>query len=256
MRLLAIALVVVLCGFWVVGCSSGSSGGAAPVTSSTLPAQGPSGSRAGDYLTAVPNSTVLVEVDFLSTAAPDQNALNLLQSRIQERCNKPNGVTLLVDDSIPSSGVTTWSLSAIRDLEAQHRDAYTAANQAVLYVLYLDGGSDQDTGSARVLGLSYSGSSFCVFKDSMRSAAVGAVTLPVIEGAVLVHELGHNLGLVNNGAPMQTAHQDTANGAHDVDSNCVMHHSIESSLISQILGTVPNQFGANCVQDLQAAGGQ
>jgi len=104
--------------------------------------------------------------------------------------------------------------------------------------------------------LSYSGTSFCLFKDSVQSASTLTISGPVIERAVLVHELGHNLGLVNNGVPMQTPHQDTANGAHDANTGCVMHFSVETSLVSQLLGTVPDQFDAACIADLQAAGGK
>lgn len=194
-------------------------------------------------------------MDYLSTAAPDQNALNMLQTRLQERCNKPGGVTVLFSDSITSTGITTWTIADVQNVENQHRNNFSSGSQAVLYVLYVDAQSDQDTQSSRVLGLSYSGSAFCIFKDNIRASAAGLVTEPIIERAVIVHEAGHNLGLVNNGIPMQVAHQDVANGAHDSDSSCVMHYTIETSLIAQILGTVPDQFDQRCIDDMRAAGG-
>lgn len=241
----------------VVTLAGGSSNGAAfTVTQSAGGGQGASGSRALDYLSAVPFTNLLVEVDSVQGATPDAAALDRLRARIAERCNKPGGVTLLLDDTVASPGFSNWSLAQIQAFEQQHRDHYPSGNTAVLYVLYLDNGSEGDSGSSRVLGLSYSGTSFCVFKDSVQSASTLTISGPVIERAVLVHELGHNLGLVNNGVAMQTPHQDAANGAHDVNTGCVMHFSIETSLVSQLLGTVPDTFDAACIADLQAAGGK
>lgn len=252
--------------FQACGSSSGGSSGAAPTTgpgggtsggggtTGGAGSQGASGSLAGDYLRDATYTSLQVEVDYVGSTPPTQAALDLLRTRLGERCRKPAGITITLDESLNSSR-TTWSQSDIEAFEATHRDRYSQGSEAVLYVLYLNGGSDQDNGSSRVLGLSYSGSSFCIFKESVDASATLALTSQTIEEAVLVHEAGHNLGLVNNGTPMQTPHQDTANGNHDTDSSCVMHHTIESSLISQLLG-VPNQFGANCVADLQAAGGQ
>ncbi len=88
----------------------------------------------------------------------------------------------------------------------------------------------------------------------MQGSATVLVTGPVIEEAVLVHEAGHNLGLVDNGIPMQTPHKDAQHGNHDSNQNCVMYWAVESSLISQLLGTVPRDYDANCLAELQAAG--
>ena len=233
------------------GAGSGGSGSGGSGVGST--GQG-SGAGAKDYLTSATYSSLVVEVDYVVGQAPDSAALNLLVTRLTERCTKPGGVTLNLDDAIPDPGVTSWSVSDIQRVEAAHRDQVSTGTTAVLYVLYLNGQSDQDAGASRVLGLSYSASSFCLFRQSIRDVATLPITEPAIERAVLVHEAGHNLGLVNNGTPMVNNHQGS--GAHDSNSNCVMHHTVETNLVSAITGTIPDQFDAECITDIQANGGK
>lgn len=217
---------------------------------------GPSGSRAGDYLSAAGYTRLLVEVDYIQGRAPRQAALDLLAQRLGERCTKPGGVTVQVGDEVPDQGRTTWTLGAIRTLESQYRNHYTGGDQAVLYYLYLDGGSEWDSGNAKVLGVAHTGSSIAIFKDSLDDSATGLITGSAIERAVLVHEAGHQLGLVDNGIPMVTPHADAQHPAHDSNSACVMYWAVESSLVSQVLSNVPDDFDVPCMQDTQAAGGQ
>lgn len=67
----------------------------------------------------------------------------------------------------------------------------------MIHVLYLDGGTDQDSGSGSVLGLAYTGTSFALFKQSCDATANLVVSPDEVEATVLVHEVGHLLGLVN-----------------------------------------------------------
>jgi hypothetical protein len=242
----------------VVTTSAGASNGVTFVVSTGAPTtnQGASGSLARDYLTAAPYTSMFVEVDHIQGQAPDQAALDLLRARLLERCDKPGGITIQVDDAIADPGITTWRLSDIQAVEAAHRDAYSSGSTAVLYFLYVDGGSEWDSGSSKVLGVSHTGSSICMFKESMQGSVTVLITGQVIERAVLVHEAGHNLGLVDNGTPMVVNHEDASHQAHDVDSSCVMFWAVETSLVSQLLGTIPDQFDARCIEDARAAGGR
>lgn len=225
------------------------------VTSPQLVNQGNSGSQALDFLRDTTFTHLLVEIDFIQGKDANNSALNLLITRLNERCRKSN-ITLLIDDTIPSQNINTWRVSDLQSVEGQFRDHYSNANTTVLYFLYVNGGSEFDNGNSRVLGISYNGSALGMFRDNMDSSATPLLSTAAVEQAVIVHEAGHALGLVNNGIAMVNPHQDSANGAHDVDNNCVMHFSIESDAISQILGAVPNQFDSQCIADMQAAGGK
>lgn len=103
--------------------------------------------------------------------------------------------------------------------------------------------------------MSYTASSFCVFAETIRTAAKGPAK-PIVEGAVLVHEVGHNLGLVNIGAAMVAPHEDASHPAHDANTSCVMHYAIATDLVTAVTGSLPDRFDAECIADLQAAGGK
>lgn len=246
----AAALVVHGCG-GSSGGSSGGGGGGGSVPVST-------GVSARDFLSDATYTALVVEVDHVQGQAPSASALQLLRTRLQERCNKPGGVTIVVDDAIPSAG-GVYSVAANQALEAQHRDQVASGTTAVLYFLYLDGQSDQDTSSGRVLGWAHGPSSVGIFRESIAASANALATADEVEGAVLVHEAGHVLGLVNNGTPMVSNHEDAAHRAHDVNDDCIMHWLIETSNVRDLvlnLGSLPTQFDAACVADLQANGGR
>ena len=50
-----------------------------------------------------------------------------------------------------------------------------------------------------------------------------------VEQSTLVHESGHAIGLVNNGLPMTSTHEDTAHRAHCSNPDCVMYWQNEGS---------------------------
>ncbi|MCW8141061.1 MAG: hypothetical protein KIT58_19335 [Planctomycetota bacterium] len=235
------------------GRSTGGGGGATPAPVPVAP-----GVSARDFLSDATYRHLLVEIDHVQGHAPSPAALQVLRARLEERCHKPDGVTILVDDAIPpGSGV--YSVAENRALEAQHRDHHASGTTVVLYLLYLDGRSDQDSGGARVLGWAHGPSSVGIFRESIVATANLVASAAEVEAAVLVHEAGHILGLVNNGTPMVAPHEDPARPGHDVDEACIMHWRIETSEIRTLitnLGAVPTQFDARCIDDLRASGGR
>lgn len=236
------------------GCGSGSGGGGGSGAGLVVSP----GASAQDLLSAATYTSLVVEVDYVQGQQPSTTALQQLQTRLEERCNKPGGVTILVNDQVPSGG-TVYSVADNKALEAQHRSTFTSGTTAAIYVLYLDGQSDQDSGGGRVLGWAHGPTSIGIFRESIVASSNALATTPEVEAAVLVHEAGHVLGLVNNGTPMVSAHEDTAHPAHDVDDDCIMHWQIETSDIRALAlnrGSIPTQFDARCVADLQANGGR
>ncbi len=77
------------------------------------------------------------------------------------------------------------------------------------------------------------------------------------ETAVINHEFGHLLGLVNNGTPMIGDHQDEPHGKHCDNSKCLMYYAAETSdlLANLLTGAVPG-LCVNCENDLKGNGGK
>ena len=221
------------------------------------------GDFAHDILSSGTFTELIVEVDYVSGHAPDAGALAELKAVLEELCNKPVGVKIITDDEIPPQGSPTWTYNSAEQLEVTWRDRYRDASTGteVLYFLYLDGNSDSDTSSGRVLGYAYHGSSVVMFKETISSAGSGGILgigAADIEAPVIVHEAGHLLGLVNNGTNMVTPHQDTAHGHHCDNEDCLMYWAAETDvgISDMLLGGNKPDFDAECRDDMIANGGK
>jgi hypothetical protein len=81
------------------------------------------------------------------------------------------------------------------------------------------------------------------------------------EVGILTHEIGHVIGLVDNGLPMVDDHRDpvTEHGAHDKSQDCIMYWAYEGQGLIDLIGTrllagddstLP--FCQHCLDDLNA----
>ncbi|MGQ0536020.1 MAG: hypothetical protein ACT4PT_08100, partial [Methanobacteriota archaeon] len=197
-------------------------------------------------------------------------ASRLLTTRARQVVDKPGGVTLETDASIPPKGASyRYSIAELRAIEAAHRSRHTEGDTAALYVLYLDGAFERDGSDARVLGVAYQGSSIAIFKGNVRSASrddcTGLLCPPgtdpeerFVERAVLIHEFGHILGLVNHGIPMVQPHEDANSPGHSTNERSVMYYAVESTLVANLFDdgeSIPNEFDAMDKADMNAAKG-
>ena len=160
-------------------------------------------------------------------------------------------MTLLQD-----SKKTSWSLEEVMSL-ANSQVAAAATGTSVFKVFFLNGYAQESKG---IIGFNISGTQvIAIFKDVIRSTGSEATAVPkYVEQATLIHEMGHALGLVNNGLPMSSGHhQDTAHGAHCTNPKCVMYYTNEgsSSMISFIQEVISKQdivmFDQQCLSDAQ-----
>lgn len=261
--LLGLPFALLACG------GSGGGGAGGPGVAQDLASVSPSpmeaaqgsgpGDFAADFLRATHFRSLAVEVDHPVGRAPSAAALQLLTQRLQERCNKPGGISVVVDDAIPTAEFpATVTVQDLERLEADHRDTYSDLSRgiAVFYVLCVTGASNLDGQSTEVLGLSYRGGSLALFMDNANPGPGPFVTRAEIEGAVLVHESGHLLGLVDGGVPMVTPHADPSHPDHDADADCIMYWTISITATGPSLGDADfAQFDARCGEDLAAFGG-
>jgi hypothetical protein len=222
----------------------------------------PPGAQAASYLTAG-LSRMVIEVSPVEGRAPDPQALDLLVQRILERCKKPGGVQVVVDPEVPLSSivgtatvaaVTThdYSIGELGSVEAQTRLVMPPADAAYLHVVYLDG---ELGGTPTTLGLAFKPGAVAMFKDALRTLIVEPVQGEV-EGSVLVHEFGHQMGLVNQGTPLTVDHEDGQHLGHCSNPQCVMFWELETrARPGGAIEIPPDDYDAACKSDLEAAGG-
>ncbi len=207
-----------------------------------------------DFIRDDPYGALFIEIDHVAGEAPHSSATSLLQQRAGERLSKPDGMT--VETSSFDGGRDAWSVDDLKAAEDKNRDQRPGGNTMVLYVLYVDGEFEENSG---VIGIHYGSTSVAIFKERIRSGSfTGPLGLSVAEAeqAVLVHEFGHAIGLVNRGIPMVEDHEDDEHPGHSDNSDSVMYWRVETSEIGLITGGPSNQFDAQDIADIRAAGGK
>lgn len=263
------------------GSGQAGQGGSAPGGSSQGgSAQG--GSQSFSALDHVSGSTytgLLIEVDSVAGVDAGSAALQRLQQRLEDliasgHLGKPDGVRLVLDeDDVPGMGSDhAYTLEELQALSASHRNLTPNANESAMYILYVEGGWEGDEGGNTVtLGFADKAGNISMFANNIQSSCDQGLQLPplstiadqvcaVSEATVLVHEVGHIFGLVNNGLPMVEDHQDTEHGRHSNNSDSVMYWLLESGSTIDVIAerflsgeeAVP-EFDAACKADLAAA---
>lgn len=161
--------------------------------------------------------------------------------------------------AVPNQNKTSYTNAEILALADEYQGLQSSANQGVIFVLFLDGyynfnGTDQNN----VLGVSVGSFVVAVFKPVISAIPGGGVlggdSRPQVEQAIVVHEVGHALGLVDNGVPVVQDHLDEAHGKHCDNQQCVMYWSNEGpSGASGLFGgasVTEIVFDQDCIQDI------
>ncbi len=217
------------------------------------------GYSAQDLLSEKKYKSITIQIIYMTGYKPTEEAVDNLTSVIGERCRKSKGINVVYKE-ITAQGKSSYTLSDIKEIEDDERSEFTAHKNIAVTFIFLDGPSADDQGSAVVLGMAYYNTSLAIFEGTIHEYS-DEFTEPErykLETTVMNHELGHILGLVNVGSPMQSNHIDSEYGAHCNNPDCIMYWEAETgSIMGNLLGNNPiPTFDANCIADLQANGGR
>ncbi len=126
----------------------------------------------------------------------------------------------------------TWTTADIVDLARIMWDTPSSPEDVMVHVIFLKGIFEDEQGvNPRMLGISFGGTSLvAIFKDVVERSSPSPLIRRFVEQATLVHETGHILGLVNNGTPMASPHEDAEHPKHCANPVCVMYWSNEGSI--------------------------
>ncbi|RYD94167.1 MAG: hypothetical protein EOP50_09940, partial [Sphingobacteriales bacterium] len=163
------------------------------------------GAAAHELLSADTYTSLQVEVSYMPGYAPDAAALSQLQAFLQARLNKPAGITVS-SHAIPAASNTVLSVNDLETIEGSARTLHSGGSNAAVHVLCTNGTYSSNS----VLGVAYSGTSVALFGQKIHenSGGIGQASRTKLEATVLEHEIGHLLGLVDNGTPMRSNHKD------------------------------------------------
>ncbi len=159
-------------------------------------------------------------------------------------------------EQIPGQGRVLWTPQQIIALASYIWDTPQTETSAEFYVLFVNGYYNDETGANRyIIGISVGGTPvIAVFKDVIADSGFTHATNCFMEQAVLVHEFGHAVGLVNNGVPMASRHEDLLHPRHCINENCVMYWENDRDnlvfFIHRIISTDSQiLFDSQCLRD-------
>lgn len=224
------------------------------------------------FTSAITNLTI--EIDYMTNAAPYVGSVGLrpdvwqiFKDNIDELFAGTKTLTVPTQlsqmEELTGITDTEFTVQDILDIAAAHRQVQSGGAVASYYFVFLDGyfhnGVSKQT---NVLGVSLGRTAVVAFfKPVIKSTAnfLNPGVEKYVEQATVVHELGHAVGLVNNGLPMAAAHEDQAHGAHCTNTSCGMYYLNESpsalsTFVSGFLsGSSPHLFDSQCLADATQA---
>lgn len=215
------------------------------------------------FALADPYSKLILEVDFVDGFAPSDIDADMV-GHLSGLVDKPDGIQIVRDQAIASLGQDhVWTFDEIKTLFASHLSLELAANETRIHVIFVDGGYTGDTAESTILGLAW-GTNVVMFEQNI----LNSCAKPILNGklcgyteqAIWLHEIGHVIGLVNNGAPLTAEHQDPDHGHHCSNPDCIMYWAYEgTALVEALRGKLDAneeatifEFDSDCMADLAA----
>jgi hypothetical protein len=198
--------------------------------------------RIARYLRAT-SPSLIIEVDAVAGLEPYAPSAPYLGGLLSELLDKPEGITFESDETLESVGSDhEWTFDELSAFAREHARS-DEDGPVRIHVLSLDGRYFTESGGT-VLGLAWGNRYVALFQDAIRgrceSGLLGALQSEICEIAersVWAHELGHTLGLVDNGIPMLTNHRDPEHGRHEAQDGCLMYWAYEGAEIFDTLLT-------------------
>jgi hypothetical protein len=207
------------------------------------------------------------ELDAAPGLSPYATSLEYLGGLVERVLDKPDGVAFEADETLPPAGSDhAWTFEELDAFARQHaRD--DSEGPVSIHVLFIDGSYASSEDGGTVLGLAWGQRYIALFQDAIRSGCSGSVlgslsteACEIAERNVWAHELGHVIGLVDNGLFPQTDHRDVEHGRHDVSDGCLMYWAYDRpALFDALLSRLDSgqsadvDFCENCWADLSAA---
>jgi hypothetical protein len=195
-------------------------------------------------------SSLVIEIDYSAGNAPTSESISTLKSRLASVCDKPGGISVS-STATDFSHSGSWTADDVRASGHDTREVGPLADSGVLrwHIIFPSGKYSDES----VLGVAVDASTIAIFQDAVDDAEgiFGRPSRDEVEKAVMVHETGHLLGLVNLIYDSPTSHEDSEHSGHSNNEDSVMYWEVETVGISQFInGDIPDDFDADDRADL------
>jgi hypothetical protein len=192
--------------------------------------KGAVGSFARRILRPAPAQRIVLELLVQEKVNPTDRSIRHVTKVLGEVSGKPVSTPRV---ALPSGGDNRYSAAEVIKLADQYGVAPQGGDQAVIRMLVLAGRSDDPN----VLGFAIRGDVLAIFPEQLHQAESPLVDFATLEDAVVMHEVGHILGLVD--LARKTGREDKEHPGHSTNRGSVMYWAVESSVVGQVLGGPP-----------------
>ncbi|MGM0634673.1 MAG: M12 family metallo-peptidase [Bacteroidota bacterium] len=210
------------------------------------------GESAYDLLSEDHFSKLTLEIAYMEGFPLTDEALQEVTQFLEQHLHKSQGVAI-IQTEIPAEEAENYSTTDLVEIEENYRQVFPEENEISIWISVVDGYNENES----VVGVAYRNLSTSLMGKTISENAGGfnQPSKTSIEASILMHELGHLLGLVDVGTPMVEDH--AANGNHCDNEDCLMYFAVETTdFFSILFSTQIPELDANCKQDLQANGGK
>jgi hypothetical protein len=182
---------------------------------------------------------LVIEVVAQDGVRPDSGAISHATSVLGSVADKPGGIEV-ADRGTFSSDRREWSADNLRALARDQRRARSGGDTAAIFVMYVRG-RFQD---GNAIGVALNASEIALFPDQWSGTVEQLVgSSRAVERAVLTHEIGHLLGLVNLTYESIHDHEDPEHRGHSRHRDSVMYWAVETTAVGQVFsGPPPDNF--------------
>lgn len=212
------------------------------------------GTSAADLLRDEQYTSLKIEVQYMEGFEPDHAALKNLQFFLFEHLHKPGGIFITTKQIAAAAG-PALTLDQVVAIERANRTAFVQDDQLTVYILY----TNTYYTDPKMLGWAYRNTSAVLFGKKILEHARREDTpdRTILESNVLKHEMGHLLGLVSVGTPLQSDHKDQKHGKHCSNRQCLMYHVVDTKKpFRLLLKSELAELDEACREDLRANGGR
>jgi len=192
---------------------------------------------------------LVIEIQYEAGYIPAQSSLDLLSTRLESVCDKPLGIKFEKSE-VEFNHEGEWNAEDVRDIGWSTKQNTPQMGDTLTWFVMFPAGLYEDSS---VLGVAVDASTIAIFGDSIDEAEgpFGRPSSEEVENSVLVHEVGHLLGLVNLVYTSPSNHEDADHEGHSNNQDSVMYWAIESTRLRNVIfGTLPNDFDSDDRMDL------
>lgn len=211
------------------------------------------GASAKDLLSDGQYKSLTIEMQFMRGFKPQPQTLDRLRNFLEKYLHKPGGIYISLKEIDTGSSNSLYTADVLA-IERINRSQYITKNKMAIYFLFTN--SDHPTN--KILGMAYNNTSAVIYGKAIQEYAKskGGKSLADLESAVVLHEMGHLLGLVHKES--LKGHEDDAHPDHCKNKRCLMYYEVETkSTASKIFLNGQNlQLDGDCVEALIENGGK